>query len=35
MMKVKFTDKILYSVILLKPTPFREVLQGRQGHSGF
>ena len=28
-------DKILYSVISLKPTPCRKVLQSQHGHSGF
>ena len=26
---------MLYSVILIKPTPCRKVLQSQQGHSGF
>ena len=29
------TDKILYSVILIKPTPCRKVFQSRHGDSGF
>ena len=29
------TDKVLYSVILIKPTPCRKVLESRNGHPRF
>ena len=31
----KYSDKMLYSVILIKPTPWRKVLQSQHGNSGF
>ena len=35
MRKCITTDKILYSVILIKPTPCRKVLQNGHRQSGF